>query len=76
MDSRTISLIGCGASGAYVPGPDEEENGLTMTFFHITDNSLYINYFSLEPLIKKLFKNHSVTNPYAVEHTQKIKIIV
>jgi len=22
---RTISLIGCGASGAYAPGPDEEE---------------------------------------------------
>jgi hypothetical protein len=22
---RTISLIGCGASGAYAPGPDDEE---------------------------------------------------
>jgi hypothetical protein len=22
---RTVSLIGCGTSGAYAPGPDEEE---------------------------------------------------
>jgi len=26
----TINLIGCGASGAYAPGPDEEEEEVTM----------------------------------------------
>jgi len=25
VQGRTISLIGCRASGAYAPGPDEEE---------------------------------------------------
>jgi hypothetical protein len=25
VHGRTISLIGCGASGAYAPGPDDEE---------------------------------------------------
>jgi len=25
IKTRTISLIGCGASGAYAPGPEEEE---------------------------------------------------
>jgi len=25
VQGRTISFIGCGASGAYAPGPDEEE---------------------------------------------------
>jgi hypothetical protein len=28
VQGRTISLIGCGASGTYAPGPDDEdENG-------------------------------------------------
>jgi hypothetical protein len=26
----TISLIGCGASGAYAPGPDDEEEVVRM----------------------------------------------
>jgi len=29
---HTISLIGCGASGAYAPGPEEEEEPLLYTF--------------------------------------------
>jgi hypothetical protein len=29
---RTISLIGCGASGAYAPGPDEEEEGTAVGY--------------------------------------------
>jgi hypothetical protein len=32
----TISLIGCGASGAYAPGPDEEEDYFTTTMGEIS----------------------------------------
>jgi hypothetical protein len=79
MDSRTISLTGCGASGAYASGPDEEENGLTMTFFHIIDNALYRNDIPLELqeiLIEKLLKNQSVSSACAVEYIHNIKIVV
>jgi hypothetical protein len=33
---RTISLIGCGATGAYAPGPDEEEEeGSYQSYFQL-----------------------------------------
>jgi len=37
VHGRTINLIGCGASGVYAPGPDEEEEKLAASFFRVCD---------------------------------------